>query len=70
MAITTHLKVHFNREMVTLIFGIRAYDPLRVRRTTKKAEPKIHAGFSTIAVLYSECFAHKLNSIELNYLVD
>ena len=26
-AFMTHLKAHFNRLMVTLIFGVRAYDP-------------------------------------------
>ena len=43
MAIMTHEKFHFNRLMVTLIFGIRACEPPppppKARRTTEKAGP-------------------------------
>ena len=35
--VMTHAKFHFNRLMLTLIFGIRASDPPRAWRTTKKA---------------------------------
>ena len=39
MAIMTHTKFHFNQLMLTLIFGIRASDLSRARRTTEKAGP-------------------------------
>ena len=42
MAIMTHAKFHFNRLMLTLIFGIWASEPLpppRAWRTTEKAGP-------------------------------
>ena len=38
MGIMTHAKFHFNRLMLTLIFGIRASEPPpRAWRTTEKA---------------------------------
>ena len=40
MDIMIHAKFHFNRLMLTLIFGIRAFEPPpRARRTTEKAGP-------------------------------
>ena len=39
MAIMTHAKFHFNRLMLTLIFGIWASEPPRAWRTTEKAGP-------------------------------
>ena len=38
MLIMTDAKFHFNRLMLTLIFGIRASEP-RAWRTTEKAVP-------------------------------
>ena len=39
MIIMTHAKFQFNRLMLTLIFGIWAFDPYRALRTTEKARP-------------------------------
>ena len=39
MDIMTHAKFHFNRLMLTLIFGIRASEPLWAWQTTEKARP-------------------------------
>ena len=39
MDIMTHAKFYFNRLMLTLIFAIRASEPPRAWRTTKKAGP-------------------------------
>ena len=35
----THAKFHFNRLMLTLIFGVWASEPPRAWRTTEKAGP-------------------------------
>ena len=35
----THAKFNFNQLMLTLIFGIRASEPLQAWRTTEKAGP-------------------------------
>ena len=39
MDIMAHAKFYFNRLMLTLIFAIRASEPPRAWRTTKKAGP-------------------------------
>ena len=39
MDVMTHAELHFNRLMLTLIFGIRASEPPRAWRTTEKAGP-------------------------------
>ena len=39
MDIMPYAKFHFNRLMLTLIFGIRAFEPPRAWRTTEKAGP-------------------------------
>ena len=39
MAIMSHAKFHFNRLMLTLVFGIRASEPTRAWRTTEEAGP-------------------------------
>ena len=39
MAIMTHAKFHFNRLMLTLIFGIWASEPSRAWQTAEKAGP-------------------------------
>ena len=59
MGIMTHAKFHFNRLMLTLIFGIRASEP--AWRTTEKAEPdrvKIFASFKNIMGQLEKIYVH------------
>ena len=47
MGIMTHAKFHFNRLILTLVFGIRASEPPRAWRTTKKAgHDRVNIDFS------------------------
>ena len=39
MVIMTHAKFHFNRLMLTLVFGIRASEPAPAWRLTEKTGP-------------------------------
>ena len=39
MAVMTHVKILFNRLIVTLIFGVLVCEPPRARQTTEKAGP-------------------------------
>ena len=63
MDIMTHTKFHFNRMMLTLIFGIRASEPPRAWRTTDKAGPD---RVKPLFIALNSYFIHLAEMVRLN----
>ena len=74
MAVITHTKFHFNRFLVSLIFGIRASEPW-TRRTTEKAWPDVLKPLPTFYLTSSWILKHQIitrwteENFNLNFVI-